>query len=63
MSNSTNEEKRQPASNSVPIGTTSHATDDRKKSQDNYSEVHDAEDVDSQHANETLSHRSHNDRA
>jgi MFS family permease len=44
MSNPTNDEKRQPASNATPVDNASDSIDDRKKSQDDYSDVHDIED-------------------
>lgn len=56
MSNTTNDEKRQPASNTSPVESKSESIDDRKKSEDNYSDEHDIEDGESRHSKEAHSH-------
>lgn len=56
MSNTTNNEKRQPESNTTPLEITSDSIDEHKKSQDDYSDIHDIEDGRSRHSKEAHSH-------
>lgn len=56
MFNTTNNEKRQPESNTTPVENTSDSIDDHKKSQDDYSDVQDIEDGNSRHSKEAHSH-------
>lgn len=55
MSNTLNDEKRQPASNTTPVDLAPDAIDNRKKSRDDDSDVQDIEDGDSQHFKEAHS--------
>jgi MFS family permease len=56
MSNTTNDEKRQPASNVASVNNASDTIDGRKKSRDDYSDVHDIGDGRSRLSNEAHSH-------
>jgi MFS family permease len=55
MSNTTSNEKHQPASNATPVGITSDIEDDRKKSRDDCSDVQDIEDDASRPSKEATS--------